>query len=932
MTVPLPASERPPRLVLRFAFYSALALLAAGLGIFWVVRAETQSRAEREMVARGERIATRAAAELRPSDLRGPVSDQRARALDRAFADEVSHDLVLVKLWTRKGVLAYSNDHALIGARSGEPADLEAAFAGRTLREVTNIEEGGRQDLKTIEALVPLRREGEPPAAVEMYFDYRPVARDVRATMTPVGVALALALLLLYATLLPILRQVTRTLDARNRRLSEHADALGRALDEREQVERRLNAAERSYRSLIEQLPLVTYIDHLDQTSSSIYISPQVEALLGYPAVAWLSDPEFFPRVLHPEDRERVIAQHTEAYASGEPFASEYRLLAEDGRVVWVQDHVMIARDEAGRPLHAQGFLLDVTERKLAEDRLRLHNRELAALHETALGLIDHLDVGKVLETILARACELVESEHGYLYLVDGDELAVRLGRGMFEQSVGYRLRRGQGLAGRVWETGEPLAVDDYAAWPDRSSDFDQTEFHSVVGVPLRSRNEVAGVLGVARGAGGSPFSQAEIGLLRRIGHLASLALENARLYAAAQGELEERRRAEEALAESEAKFRAIVETTEEWVWEIDEHGVTTYTNPAIERILGYSPEELVGRDSLELMHPEDRERIERELPALAAGKEGWSGYVLRWRHVDGSYRSLESNATPILDAAGNLHGYRGTDRDVTERMLAEAEREAARRELTAQNERLRELDKLKDEFIALVSHELRTPLTSIRGYTELLLDGEGGDLTEEQRRFLGVVERNSHRLLHLVGDLLFLAQIEAGKLVLDADSLDLAALASDSVEAARPAAEEKGVTLTLATGPAPLLVADRARIAQLLDNLVSNAVKFTPSGGHVDVRVRELEARAVIEVSDSGIGIPAGERQFLFQRFYRTSTATEQAIQGTGLGLAISKAIVEAHGGEIDVESEEGAGTTFLVSLPFEQHASKLEPAAIAL
>jgi signal transduction histidine kinase len=263
--------------------------------------------------------------------------------------------------------------------------------------------------------------------------------------------------------------------------------------------------------------------------------------------------------------------------------------------------------------------------------------------------------------------------------------------------------------------------------------------------------------------------------------------------------------------------------------------------------------------------------------------------------------------------------------------MLVEAEREAARRDLAAQNERLLELDKLKDEFIALVSHELRTPLTSIRGYTELLLDGEAGALGDEQRQFLGVVERNSHRLLHLVGDLLFLAQIEAGKLALDVGALDLAAAAAESVEAARPAAEEKGITLTLATGPVPLLAGDRARVGQLLDNLVANAVKFTPSDGRVDIRVRSVEKEAVIEVRDSGIGIPAGEKQFLFQRFFRTSTATEQAIQGTGLGLAISKAIVEAHGGQIAVESEEGVGTTFRVTLPLQQ-ASAVEPAVLAL
>ena len=221
--------------------------------------------------------------------------------------------------------------------------------------------------------------------------------------------------------------------------------------------------------------------------------------------------------------------------------------------------------------------------------------------------------------------------------------------------------------------------------------------------------------------------------------------------------------------------------------------------------------------------------------------------------------------------------------------------------------------------------------LTSIRGYTELLLDGEAGKLTGDQRQFLGVVERNAHRLLHLVGDLLFLAQVEAGKLVLDIGALDLGNVASESVETARPQAEAKGITLTLATGPVPLIAGDRARIAQLLDNLVSNALKFTPEGGRVDVRVRALKNRAVLEVRDSGMGIPSSEQEFLFQRFFRTSTATEQAIQGTGLGLAISKAIVEAHSGRITVASEEGEGTTFHVTLPLHRHAELPETTQVA-
>jgi signal transduction histidine kinase len=141
--------------------------------------------------------------------------------------------------------------------------------------------------------------------------------------------------------------------------------------------------------------------------------------------------------------------------------------------------------------------------------------------------------------------------------------------------------------------------------------------------------------------------------------------------------------------------------------------------------------------------------------------------------------------------------------------------------------------------------------------------------------------------------------------------------VASESVDAARPLADEKDITLSLAVGPVPLLAGDCARVAQLVDNLVSNALKFTPEGGRVDVRARAHNGSAVIEVRDSGIGIPADEQERLFERFFRSSNAAERQIPGTGLGLAISKAIVEAHGGEIAVKSEVGVGTTFRVSLP---------------
>jgi signal transduction histidine kinase len=245
----------------------------------------------------------------------------------------------------------------------------------------------------------------------------------------------------------------------------------------------------------------------------------------------------------------------------------------------------------------------------------------------------------------------------------------------------------------------------------------------------------------------------------------------------------------------------------------------------------------------------------------------------------------------------------------------ARAEAEFAQRLLSEQNERLRESDRLKDEFVALISHDLRTPLTSIMGYLELTMEDEA--LGAESRSFLEVVQRNSERLLRLVNDLLFVARLEAGELDLHADDLDLGPIVRQSVEEARPRAAAKGIELACEAQSAPEVRGDRGRMFQLLDNLISNAIKFTPEGGRVAVKLFERGARTQIEVSDTGIGIPSDEQARLFDRFFRARTATEEQIPGTGLGLYIASAIIAAHDGEIDVVSEPGRGTTFCIDLP---------------
>jgi two-component system, sensor histidine kinase and response regulator len=287
----------------------------------------------------------------------------------------------------------------------------------------------------------------------------------------------------------------------------------------------------------------------------------------------------------------------------------------------------------------------------------------------------------------------------------------------------------------------------------------------------------------------------------------------------------------------------------------------------------------------------------------------------------------VSTTKMPLRGDDEEIIGTFGISRDVTAQINAENALLGQAQQLSVQNERLRELDGMKDEFIGLVSHELRTPLTSIIGYVRLLRDKRTSEQNADE--YAEVIQRNSQRLLRLVEDLLFLSQTHAGKMVVELRSTDLAEIASSAVEEIRPEAQRKNIDLTLRATAALRAPVDATRIAQLLGNLISNAVKFTPEGGRVEVRIGTEGDWAVLAVADTGAGIPAADKERIFDRFFRSAAATRQVIPGTGLGLTIARDIAAAHGGTIAVESDEGRGSTFTVRLPLEPLPVPGTPAA---
>jgi two-component system phosphate regulon sensor histidine kinase PhoR len=364
----------------------------------------------------------------------------------------------------------------------------------------------------------------------------------------------------------------------------------------------------------------------------------------------------------------------------------------------------------------------------------------------------------------------------------------------------------------------------------------------------------------------------------------------------------EQGRRLREALdeaRESRALNEAIVSTVDVGLVAIDDEGGYRAVNPRQEEFLALAYPEghrgLAGQIG-EVYGPDRVTQLRADqLPSTRAARREQVRDQLIWVGADEPHqRALSVSAGPVVDADGVFRGAVLSYHDVTDLIAA-----------------LR----VKDEFVASVSHELRTPLTSILGFLEIVLDDD--EVSPSVRRQLEVVRRNGERLLGLVGDLLVTAQAAEGRIPLTREPTDVSELVAQAVAELLPRAADKGVEVRCDLAAEAVVLVDPLRMRQVVDNLVCNAVKYTPSGGTVDVTVADTGGSVVLTVRDTGIGISATDRERLFTRFFRTSDAHDLAIQGIGLGLAICKSIVDAHGGEIELDSEVGRGSTFRVRLP---------------
>ena len=375
----------------------------------------------------------------------------------------------------------------------------------------------------------------------------------------------------------------------------------------------------------------------------------------------------------------------------------------------------------------------------------------------------------------------------------------------------------------------------------------------------------------------------------------------------------------------AEDLFRGLLESAPDAMVVVDQRGTIVLVNAQTEALFGYRRTELIGQ-GMEMLVPErlrgahhgHREGYSHEPTPRAMG----AGRTLNARRKDGSEVPVEISLSPVATADGVLVA--SAIRDISARRELEAELRATNETLQQQNQRVEQANRLKTDFLANMSHELRTPLNSIIGFSEILQDGKGGPITETQQEFLGDVLSSAHHLLQLINDILDLAKIEAGKTVFQVGPLDLPELVRRTANTLRPQAEKRGLRLRLEAVEIPEAMGDAERLRQVLQNFLSNAVKFSRENGVVTLRCLDLGGRYRLEVEDQGIGIREEDQARLFSDFVQLDAGAEKKYQGTGLGLSLSKKIVEQLGGTVGVRSRFGEGSLFFAEFPKQPDLSK--------
>jgi len=532
-------------------------------------------------------------------------------------------------------------------------------------------------------------------------------------------------------------------------------------------------------------------------------------------------------------------------------------------------------------------------------------------LYQISQETVKSFDLELVLNRTLIRVSQALQAEHSSILLLDPDSgylehrAAVARAQALPKGGKRTRFRRGVGLAGWVLEHNEPAilpSMDDDPRW---DSDPDgQHNSRSALAVPLASEHEVLGVMLLFHGETGH-FEEQHLAFASAAAKHIAAAIENAEMFrlvreqAARLGAMLRQQR------QISAQHVAILSAITDGVAVSDEDGQITVLNDAARRIMRLDAAQLIGRPLPTLfagVSEEEQDAVSEALAEVRAHPRRQEQLIPLSVTVHRGEQIIQASFMPMFDERQVFAGIVIVFRDVT---------------------REREIAQAKNEFVSVVAHELRTPMTSIKGYTDLILQGALGEVNGKQRRFLQIVKTNVDRLSELISDLLDTARIEAGRVRLEIEFVQVTSIVGEVCDSLAETIRERDLSLTTEADPAvPTVQADRNRLIQVLMNLLSNAYRYTPAGGSITVSVRPDKDAVLVQVADTGIGIAPEDQEKIFERFYRADQEIVNQQTGTGLGLPIARSLVELHGGRLWLESELGVGSTFSFTLPAQGQA----------
>ncbi len=687
--------------------------------------------------------------------------------------------------------------------------------------------------------------------------------------------------------------------------IHRNAIAIKRELEERKKVEKALQEAEELYRNMVEQTSVITYRDTAELESRTIYISPQIKNLLGYTQEEWKVDPKLWMKITHPDDLPAVREMIVTCLNSWERTVLEYRLLSKNGVWGWFRDESVLIKDENGKPQYIHGVLIEITDRKRAEEKVQQREAILGAVAQTAQQLLKASDWREEINTILKFLGEATGASHVYIFENHMSPDKVMLSSQTYEwaapgmtSELDNPVYQNTRLVPTVpgledWysnlNSGKPFygSGKQYPRYWKRV--FEERGLKTLLDMPILVNGGWWGIIGFDDFVNEMPWSQAEIdALVAAAGNL---------------GTAIARQQADEALRSSDDKFQqafhhtyvcmAISRATDNSFIDV---------NDSFCKVTGYSREEAVGkragRDLNMWVRHEDRDFILNTL-----GQQGYiDEYRAGFRRKNGDIGIGLLSAVRVSIAGETCYLYTFYDISKLDHLM---------NELKAKNEELQ-------NFTYTVSHDLKAPLVTISGFLGYLeQDARKGDMDRVSRDSLRINEAVT-KMQRLLNELLELSRI--GRIMNPPEVVPFDGIVNEALRLVEGRLQARQVRVKVEAG-LPSVFGDRSRLVEVIQNLVDNAAKFMgdQSDPLIEIGVTRSDGNRAFYVRDNGIGVDAEQHDRIFGLFNKLDANTE----GTGIGLALVKRIVEVHGGKIWLESEgNGNGSTFYFTLADRQEA----------